>query len=268
MENSLESILSGNPAPTEEAQPEREAPEVVEQESGEENTGTPPEQPQKDDPLEKHRKGLEAAAAAERKKRQDAEARAEAAERRARELEQRQQPQRHTEQADDPKPLRQQFQTEDEWLDARDEWRDRQRERATAMERAQQEQKAIFEKTESIYAQAQALEGFDRAAFDALPLTKPLVEALIDSDNAPALMRFMAANPAEVKRIAALSNPRQVAELTRIEDRLAATTEEPEEQPEPKKPLPKTLTQARDARGRYEPAYSGPTPLNAILASK
>ena len=282
MDTSLDSILSNEAPTTTEATPQPQAetptPEVVNEEqgaTGDEVPGSPPEQA-KDDPLEKHRKGLEAAAAAERKKRQDAEARAEAAERRARELEtlqqQRQQPPPQQTQTDDPKPLRSQFETEDEWLDARDAWRDRSREREAEARKAKEQQEALYAKTEGIYAQAQALEGFDRAAFDRLPLTKPIVEALIESEQAPKLMHYMASNPAEVVRIAGLSATKQYQELARIEDKLNAApkAEESEEDDEAKaKPkLPQTLTQARNAKGRFEPAYSGPTPLNAILATK
>lgn len=272
--SSLESIFSEQvttetPAP-EVTQPETVAEPVVqeqEQTTGEE-AGTPPE-PQKEDPLEKHRKGLEAAAAAERKKRQDAEARAEAAERRAQALEQqyRQPPQQPKQEATD-KPLREQFASEDDWLDARDQWRDQQRERQAKEAKELEQAKTMYEKTEGIYAKAQALEGFDRAAFDRLPLTQPIVRALIESDHAPELMRFMSSNPDEVGRIAGLSDTRQIAELARIEDKLNAAPPAPPKEEKPRPQLPETLTQARDARGRFEPAYDGPTPLNAILATK
>jgi hypothetical protein len=273
--SSLSSILSDEPSDTGEVteQPvETQAPQVEEPKAEDtgEVTGAPPE-PQKEDNLEKARKGLEAAAKAERERRQAAEARAEAAERRAQALEQqyRQPPQPPQQQQPDadPKPARAQFESEDDWLDARDAWRDRRREREATIQKAQREAEDMYVKTESIYAQAQALEGFNRAAFDALPLTKPMVEALIDSDHAPALMQFMSANPAEVARIGELPTARQIKEIARIEDRLSAA---PKVEPTPKeKPvLPETLTQARNAKGQYEPAYSGPTPLDAVLATK
>lgn len=276
----LENILSGEQSTTEVAAPEQTATAQTQQpdqgataeaeQSTGEQTGAPPE-PQKDDPLEKHSKGLEAAAAAERKRRQEAETKRQEAEARAQalqqELEALRRPQQPQKQQDEGKPLRSQFETEDEWLDARDAWRDQQRERQSAETRRAEAERKLYETTEAIYAQAQALEGFDRARFDALPLTEPIVKALVDSDDAPALMHFMAANPAEVTRIAGLSDARQIKEMARIEDRLKARKDEGQ-QPDPKaKPqLPITLTQARDARGRFDkPGYDGPTPLNAIL---
>lgn len=274
--SSLESILSvqdepATTAPEVTTQPETvaEAPPVQEQETTTGEETAPPAETQKEDPLEKHRKGLEAAATAERKKRQEAEARAEAAERRAQALEQQyRQPPPQPKQEVSDKPLREQFASEDDWLDARDQWRDQQRERQAQEAKELEQAKSLYEKTEGIYAQAQALEGFDRAAFDRLPLTRPIVNALIESDHAPALMAFMASNPDEVSRIAGLSDTRQIAELARIEDRLNAAPTAPPREEKPKPQLPETLTQARDARGRFEPAYDGPTPLNAILATK
>lgn len=268
MENSLDSILSDTveapavevttpvtPEPTTTQEPLATGDEVA----------APPAAEPKDDPLEKHRKGLEAAATAERKRRQDAEARSQQLERELQAL--RNPPPAVQRQEFSDKPLREQFASEDEWLDARDDWRDRQTARAAAEAKAQEQANTLYEKTESIYAQAQAQEGFDRMAFDRLPLTRPIVNALVDSDNAPALMVFMASHPEEVTRIAGLSETRQIAEMTRIEDKLIAAPTAPTKEKE-KPLLPETLTQARNAKGQFEPAYSGPTPLNAILNSK
>lgn len=276
----LENILSGEQSTATEAAPEQTTTAETQepdqgatteaQQSTGEQTGAPPE-PQKEDPLEKHSKGLEAAAAAERKRRQEAESKRQEAEARAQalqqELEALRRPQQPQRQQDEAKPLRSQFETEDEWLDARDAWRDQQRERQSAETRRAEAERKLYDTTEAIYAQAQALPGFDRAAFDALPLTQPLVEGLIESEQPAELMHFMAANPAEVARIAKLSATAQIKEIARIEDRLKAPKAEATE-PEPKdKPqLPNTLTQARDTRGRFDKAgYDGPTPLNAIL---
>jgi hypothetical protein len=274
MDSSLDSILSDKPA--EEHAPQQaaqvaEPEQQVEQGTGE-DTGTPPEET-KDDPLEKHRKGLEAAAAAERKKRQDAEAREAAARHeleafRQQVLAQRQAPPQQVRPQDDGKPLRSQFQTEDEWLDARDAWRDAQRQREQAERQEQEQQRALAERTQGIVAQAAALDGFDLNAFARTPITTPMAEAILDSEQAAQLVHYLTANQAEAQRIAALSPARQVKELARIEDRLAQPPEQQEpEAPKPTVRLPQTLTTTRDARGQFASrgGYSGPTPLNAIL---
>jgi hypothetical protein len=266
MESSLDSVLNGQttPEPTpepqqvEQTQPE---PQPTEEVTGEQPAGSPPEAKQ-DDPLDRHRKGLEQAAAAERKRRQDAEQRAQALEQ---ELKSLRQPQAFPTQTEDPKPQRAQFETEDAWLDARDEWRDRQRETQWKQQEQARAEQSLKAKTEGIFAEAMKLPGFDMQAFVRLPCPQPMADAILDSDAAPQLVHWLTANPGEAYRIAALPDARQFKELARIEDRLAAT---PKEEPEPKeKPrLPETLTQARDVKGRFEgKAYDGPTPLSSIL---
>lgn len=273
MDNSLSSILSEEaPAEEEAIQPvetQQEATDTGEA-KGEEQT-TPPVAEQKDDHLEKARKGLEAAAKAERERRQAAEARAEAAERKARELEMQYRQPKPTPQpqTEDAKPLRSQFQTEDEWLDARDAWRDRERERETIRARQEQAERERVTRTESALAEAQKIEGFDLQAFMRVPVSEPMADAILDSDAPGKLVHYLQQNPDEATRIAQMpSTARQIAALARIEDKLSAEPDAPT--PEKKAPpeLPQTLTQARNAKGQFEPAYSGPTPLNAILATK
>lgn len=125
-------------------------------------------------------------------------------------------------QADGPPP-RDAFANDEAWLDARDAWRDQKREQATTQQRAQEQAQKLAQTTEQIYAKAQAVPGFDRESFDELPLTKPIVEALIESDQAPQLMAYMAAHPEDVARIAGMSPARQAAELGKLEAKLAAT---------------------------------------------
>jgi len=264
MESSLDSVLNGQTAePTPEAQPAQAEPqtEQVEAVTGEQETGTPPE-PKQDDPLDRHRKGLEAAATAERKKRQEAETRAEAAERRAQELEQQFRQPKPDAQQGQPKPTRADFQSEDEWMEAVLDWRDEQRTLAWQTQQQQAQQMRMAEKTQAALMEASKLPGFDINAFTRLTISQPMADAILDSDATAQLVHFLTTNPAEALRISQLSESRQHKEMARIEDRLTA---QPKADPPEKPRLPETLTQARNAQGRFEPAYSGPTPLNAIL---
>jgi hypothetical protein len=287
MESSLDSILSDQPAVNTEVtqQTEAETPptqEVTEETTGTgEETGTPPEQPHKDDPLDKARKGLEAAAAAERKKRQDAEARAEAARQELEALRRQYQPQQQapaqaSQEQQQEEPKREDFASDVDYIralarheaklmrEAEKVQEAKEREEREAAERAE----AKRTKSEGIVAAAMALEGFDLQAFARVPVTDDMLDAILESDAGDKLVHFLATNPQEASRIAGLSKARQIAELTRIEDRLKAPQQEQEETPaKPRPQLPNTLTQARDTRGRFEKsdAYDGPTPLNAIL---
>ena len=117
-------------------------------------------------------------------------------------------------------PTRDQFASDADWIDAKVDHKLEQRDAARQREAAQSSQTALNSKTESIYAQAQKLDGFDRDAFDELPMTKVMAEALVDSDVAPQLMAFMSSNPDEVERIAKLSATRQAVELGKLEVKL------------------------------------------------
>jgi len=131
------------------------------------------------------------------------------------------QPQAPTPQFDSA-PKRDSYATDEDWLDARDEWRDARRDQATKQQQQEQSAKSVATKTESIYAEAQKIAGFDREAFDELPLTPAIASALIDSDTPAKLMAHLAANPDEVDRIAGLSPARQAAEIGKLETKLAS----------------------------------------------
>ncbi len=83
------------------------------------------------------------------------------------------------------------------------------------------------EKTERIYQDAERIPGFDREEFEALPPTPAIASAITDSDVAPKLMAYMAANPAEVERISALSPARQAAEIGKLETKVASVAKAP-----------------------------------------
>lgn len=136
------------------------------------------------------------------------------------------QPTNQNQQESDGKPRREQFQNEDDWLDARDAWRDAQREATKRQADARSEFEDISKKTTKLYAQAAKLPGFDSDAFDeaiATPgLSRESLLTLVESDVAPQLMAHFASNPEDVERIAKLSPLRQAAELGKLEDKVAA----------------------------------------------
>lgn len=124
-------------------------------------------------------------------------------------------------QADD-RPRREQYANEDEFLDKLTDWKLDQREKGHRQHAQQQQMRSLQEKTDKHYAEAEKLPGFDREAFDELPLTPVIAQALADSDVAPKLMAHLAANPEEVDRIAALSPARQAAEIGKLETKVSA----------------------------------------------
>lgn len=93
----------------------------------------------------------------------------------------------------------------------------------------ERQQRATTDKVQKFYREAEKIPGFDREEFEGLTLTRPIVESLLESDNGPKLMAYMAANPAEVERISGLSEKRQALELGKLEARAMA-------EPNPPKP--------------------------------
>jgi hypothetical protein len=148
-------------------------------------------------------------------------------------------------------PVRAQYASDEDYLDAKLEWKLAQREQATVQERQRESAEKLAKTTEKLYAEASKQPGFDREAFDELPLSKPMVEALIDSDQAPQLMAYMAANPDEVARIADLKPGRQAAELGKLEAKLAATP-------------PVKTSKAPDP---ITPVGSGKTPVHSLASA-
>lgn len=124
--------------------------------------------------------------------------------------------------AESGRPTQAQFESVDDYVEAMAEWKLGQREQQAQQVRQQQAARSIESKTESFYAEAEKIPGFDREAFDDLPLTTAIAAAIIDSDTPAKLMAHLAQNPDEAERIARLSPARQAAEIGKLETKLAS----------------------------------------------
>lgn len=139
----------------------------------------------------------------------------------------------------DGKPTMAQFANVENYVEAVADWKLQQREQATKQEREQQAQKSMLSKAESIYSEAEKIQGFDRDEFDALPLTPAIAQAIIDSDLPAKVMAHLTSNPAEVDRIAKLAPARQAAEIGKLEAKIstAETSVQTSKAPAPIKPV-------------------------------
>jgi len=122
----------------------------------------------------------------------------------------------------DEKPRRDQFANEEDYIDSLTDWKLDKRDRASNQERQAAQLNATNTRTENLYRAAEKLPGFDRDAFEELPLTPAIAEALVDSDASDKLMEYMTLNPKEVERIAALKPARQAAEIGKLEAKIAS----------------------------------------------
>lgn len=132
-----------------------------------------------------------------------------------------QQPNQQPQPAND-RPARDKYANDEDWVEAVTDWKLEKREREVVQQQQQAKAKTVADKTENIYAEAQKIPGFDREAFDELPLTPAIANALIDSDVPAKLMHHLASHPEEAERIAGLSPARQAAEIGKLETKLAS----------------------------------------------
>jgi len=269
MESSLDSVLSEEPVvETTVTETPPDTSEVVTetvtddaQVTGDEKATTPVDKQQ--DEIDKHRKGLEAAALAERRKRQDLE----------REIAQLRQQQAQPKTPTD-RPQLANFGTQEEYLaavadyEADRAWKQREEtDKQRRLQEAEEQHLGNLKRTaDEIVTKGKAkYADFDAVINDSLaPYLSPAMhQTLLLSEQGHEVAYWLGKNPAEAARLCDLPPLQLARELAFIETRLQAA-------PVKEKPqLPETLTQARDTRGRFETtAYSGPTPLDAILANK
>lgn len=104
---------------------------------------------------------------------------------------------------------RDQFDTEDEYLDAVIELRQARREAQTSAAKWEEKRATVLEMAED--------SGVDLDSFAKLPVSKLMADAIVDSEVSVQLLAYMTENPAEVKRIYGLSEARQAVELGKIE---------------------------------------------------
>lgn len=147
-----------------------------------------------------------------------------------------QQQQPPAQQPGDGRPTRAGFENDDDYVEAMADWKIAQREQAFRQQQQRAQLQALTSKTNNIYAKASEIEGFDREAFDELPLTRPIAEAIIDSDVADKLMHYLSNNPDEVARIVQLPPARQAAAIGKLEDKVSAAPKV-SKAPEPIKPI-------------------------------
>lgn len=132
-----------------------------------------------------------------------------------------QQPQQYQPPVND-RPQRDSYASQESYEDGLVDWKIDQRESVGKQAKAHEQSQAMTSKTENMYAEAAKIPGFDRDDFNDLPLTPAIVQTIVDSDVAPKLMAYMAANPADIARIATLSPARQAAELGKLEAKVAS----------------------------------------------
>jgi len=266
-ETSLDNIFSNSAPEPEPAPAPVEAPAPAPQPTPEpapapvqEATGEPaasPAAPVEDDAT-KRDKGLQAALLAERRQRQQLEQRLSQLERPA-----------QAQQANSQAPQREAFQSDAAFERALGRHEALQEFRAERQREAQeQEQQKQLKVVDDVIGKGKAkFADFDDVVNKGLGpfLTDELHQALFFSDNAHDLAYHLGKNPEEAFRISELPAPKQIRELALLEAKLSAPKAAAAQVAAQEVQIPQTLTQARDASGRFTPPAAEHTPLDDIF---
>lgn len=113
-------------------------------------------------------------------------------------------------------PRRDQFQTDEQWLDARDAFRDRQREAADRQRESQRAQQDLATKSDRIYRDAEKAGDFDRDAFDEV-LTPQIARAVMASEFGAQLAVYLSQNPEKASEMSEMSPAAFARAVARIE---------------------------------------------------
>lgn len=213
-----EVVMTGQDAPAVDGKATPPAPATAPAETPAEGTAPPAEEKEPVAPKTYSEEEVQ-----ERIERATAKAAAKAERRAFREASQMMQRQAPVQQQVDDKPRRDQFASDEDYVDRLTDWKLDQRDKSANQQRQAAQATATNTKTENLYKEAEKLPGFDRDVFEELPLTPAIAQALIESDAPAKLMEYMTANPQDVDRIAALSPARQAAEIGKLEAKLAST---------------------------------------------
>lgn len=135
------------------------------------------------------------------------------------------------------KPHISQFADAEQYAEAVAEWKLQQKAAEDQARQAQSKQSEFVNKRDDFLAELQDTDGFDMRKFNALPISIPMAEAILDSDISTKLALHLTHNPDEAQRIAALSPARQAAEIGKLELKLSAASKKPSNAPAPINPV-------------------------------
>jgi len=143
-------------------------------------------------------------------------------------------------------PKRESFETYEDYLEAKAEWK---AERKVEEKLREAEQKRSGDTQRESQARQQRewskrlqdaqerYDDWDSIVDSDAPMTDAMSRAIVDSEKGPDIVYWLAKNPQEAKRIAALSEPAQAREIGKIEDKVAQPAKKPSNAPPPITPV-------------------------------
>lgn len=124
------------------------------------------------------------------------------------------------------------------YADAVADWKIDQAQQQQRAQESQKSQSKFQTKRDEFIADLEETDGFDMKAFNRLPISPVVAEAILDSDIGTKLAIHLTTNPDDASRIANLSPARQAAEIGKLEAKLStAASKRPSNAPSPISPV-------------------------------
>lgn len=121
----------------------------------------------------------------------------------------------------DTAPSRDQFDTEDDYIDAQIEHRETIKESQEQRQSSRAKEIEFSSRVQSVVQDAEdIIDNFSDSRFQSLDITQDMSEAIAYSDDGAEIIKHLYSNPDEASRIAGLSPRRQNAAIVNIEDNL------------------------------------------------
>lgn len=169
-----------------------------------------------------------------------------------------------TESTDDPQPIREQFDSPDEYAEARADWSARQAvRRFEAEQRAKADQERASQEFQQVLTswherRAKTIEKYPDyeavAESSDVQIAQHVGMALMNVPNGPEVAYWLGKNPAEAARISALGPPHAAIEIGRLSERLN-TPPPTSKAPAPVKPLASGSNEASKVAPEDDPSY-------------
>jgi hypothetical protein len=152
-----------------------------------------------------------------------------------------------------PAPRRELYASEDDYIDARIAYRDAVMAQQENVKAEAEFHAAMAEKVEDLLDEASEFPEFDRDSLMSIAFTDAMNEFVLDSAKGAKILAFLSANPDEQERIAKIKSPvRQVAEMSKIEDKLSIR---PKKDAKPVEPVKGTNVQQKNLENMSQAEY-------------
>lgn len=158
---------------------------------------------------------------------------------------------------DSNEPTRDKFETYEDFIEARAEWRATQATNKTlqeAIKREEQERiretqkKSSREWSQKVDKARNEIEDFDEVCSESeAPVTGHMSSAIMESDRGPQIAYYLAQHPEEAERISKLTPSKQVAAIVNLEEKVAKPVKTPSKAPAPITPVTKSSSPDNDA---------------------